>query len=488
MGDPEEAILVAGDMRVSRKDYRDRVARAVTVLRELGVGAGSNIGIALRNRPQFLELAAAVTSLGAMAILVAWRLKKDEVRHLVEDSGATVVIYDREAAEAVAGLPALSLDDYEARLAAAVAAAIAEGAECEFSLQLYSSGTTGRPKAIEQDAPDVSQETRRRIALTFMEGLGIAAPDEVHLVSGPLYHSQPIGFSTFALMAGQRVVLMEGGFDAETWLRTVEQERVSWVTCVPTHFIRILALPEEVQRRYDLSSLKCVMHSAAPCPRDIKTAMMDLLPPGTVWEVYGGTEGAMTMISPDEALAKPGSVGRGFPPGRPLHIIDDDGNHLPPGEVGLVYSPAMVRFRYKGAPELDAETWRGDLYTCGDMGYLDEDGYLFLTDRKKDMIISGGANIYPAEVEAVLFNHPAVADTAVIGIPDAEWGERVLALVERRGAASAADIIAFCRDNLAHYKCPTAVEFVDRLPRDPNGKLRKRELRQGYWADAGRAV
>jgi long-chain acyl-CoA synthetase len=281
---------------------------------------------------------------------------------------------------------------------------------------------------------------------------------------------------------------MSGGFDAETCLATIEREKVTWITCVPTHFVRILALPDEVRNRYDLSSLKAVMHSAAPCPSDVKAAIMDFFPPGVVWEVYGGTEGAMTVCSPQEALEKRGSVGRAFPPGTEIKVFDLQGNPLPPGVPGLIYGQPMMGFRYRGARDLDKQTWHGELFTLGDVGCLDEDGYLFITDRLKDMIISGGANIYPAEVEATLFNHAAVGDAAVIGVPDMHWGEKVKAIVELRGPASEADIIAFCRKHLAHYKCPTSVDFVERLPRDPNGKIRKRELREPYWADAGRAV
>jgi long-chain acyl-CoA synthetase len=282
--------------------------------------------------------------------------------------------------------------------------------------------------------------------------------------------------------------MMSGGFDAETCLATIEREKVTWLTCVPTHLFRILSLPAEVRNRYDISSLKAVLHSAAPCPRGVKQAVMQFLPPGVLWEIYGGTEGSMTMISPQEALDKPGSVGRAFPPGTALKIMDGEGNELPTGEAGLVYGTPLTRFRYRGAQELDGQTWQGNLYTLGDVGYLDEDGYLFLTDRLKDMIISGGSNIYPAEVESTLFNHPSVGDVAVIGVPDNHWGEKVKAIIELREAASEEEIIAFCRDNLAHYKCPTSVDFVERLPRDPNGKVRKRELREPYWADAGRAI
>jgi long-chain acyl-CoA synthetase len=485
----DDIVFVADERRVSREEYQARIAKAVTLLRDIGVGAGDRIGVALRNCPQFFELLAAATAIKAKTVPIAWRLKRDEVLYLVEDSKAKWVFYDSDSAEQMAGPHGISLDDYEVRLAACKPAMDAEGGTSRFEMELYSSGTTGRPKAIERDAlpiePDKKSDSR---SLGILGVMGIGQPGEVHLMCGPLYHSQPIGFATAALAAGHRVVMMSGGFDAETCLATIARERVTWLTCVPTHLIRILALPQAVRDRYDLSSIKAVLHSAAPCPRDVKTAVMNLLPPNTVWEVYGGTEGSIAMISPQEWLAKPGSVGRAFPRGAELKILDAQGNPLPPGVPGLIYGQPLVNFRYRGAKELDDQTWRGNLYTLGDVGYLDEDGYLFITDRLKDMIISGGSNIYPAEVEAVLFNHPAVGDATVIGVPDSHWGEKVKAIVERRAETSEAEIIAFCRQNLAHYKCPTSVDFVDKLPRDPNGKVRKRDLREAYWANAGRAI
>jgi long-chain acyl-CoA synthetase len=488
-----DVVFVSGERRVTWGEYADRVARAAAWLGELGIGRGDRVGISLRNRPEFFELLAATSTVGARAVPIAWRLKHDEFRYMVEDSGAKVVVFEDDRDSGDAGPGGVALTDYRRRLSAVQPFAGPVQLTAGLSLELYSSGTTGRPKAIERPgladlADRADGETPQVPRLGFLEMMGVADPSEVHMMCGPLYHSQPIGFSTQALAAGQRVVMMEGGFDAEVCLATIERERVSWMTCVPTHFIRILALPESVRGRYDLSSLKAVMHSAAPCPPDVKTRIMELFPPDSVWESYGGTEGSMAFISPQEWNRKPGSVGRAFPPGTELHIFDLDGTELPAGQVGLVYTRAVMPFRYRGSPELDRETWRGELFTIGDMGYLDEDGYLFITDRIKDMIITGGANVYPAEVEAVLFNHPAVADAAVIGIPDPEWGESVRAIVEPQGPLTTEDIIAHCRQHLAHYKCPTSAEIVERLPRDPNGKIRKRELREKYWAHTDRII
>jgi long-chain acyl-CoA synthetase len=490
MTDSDDIVFVSGDLRVSRAQYRERVGKAASVLRGIGVGAGDCIGVALRNCPQFFELLAAASALKAKTVPIAWRLKREEVRYLVEDSKARCVFFDAESADQMDGLPGLSLEAYEQRLRVAEPATDVDGGATRFAMELYSSGTTGRPKAIERDALPAQREGEpapmRSVGILGM--LGVAQPGEVHLMCGPLYHSQPIGFATAALASGHRVVMMSGGFDAETCLATIEREKVTWLTCVPTHLIRMLALPKAIRDRYDLSSVKAVLHSAAPCPRDVKRAAMDLLPPNTLWEVYGGTEGSMTMISPQEWLAKPGSVGRAFPPGTDLKILDTAGVPQPSGTPGLIYASPIMNFRYRGAKELNDQTWRGNLFTLGDVGYIDEDGYLFITDRLKDMIISGGSNIYPAEVEAVLFNHPAVGDATVIGVPDAHWGEKVKAIVEVRAPTSEAEIIAFCRQHLAHYKCPASIEFVERLPRDPNGKVRKRELREAYWSGSGRAV
>jgi long-chain acyl-CoA synthetase len=326
--------------------------------------------------------------------------------------------------------------------------------------------------------------------LAFMLGYpllqGLTSADEVHLACGPAYHTAPRAFASYSLLLGHTLVLMRH-FDAAACMQLMERERVTWTHMVPINFVRILALGNA--RDVDLSSMKRVLHAAAPCPVDVKRRVIELFPPDTVWEYYGMTEGLATMISPQEWLRKPGSVGRPAPD-IGLTILDEEGGELPPGEAGLIYVTPMggVRFAYAGAPEKTQEAWRGDKYTVGDMGYLDDDGYLFLTDRKQDLIISGGANIYPAEVEAVLYGHPAVGDVAVIGVPDAEWGEQVKAIVEPRAEVTEQELIEFCRANLAHDKCPKTVELVEELPRDPNGKVRKRELRDRYWEAAGRRI
>ena len=275
-------------------------------------------------------------------------------------------------------------------------------------------------------------------------------------------------------------------------MAAIERVRVTTAYMVPTQFVRLLRLAPEVRDRYDVSSLKVVVHAAAPCPLEVKKQMLNWWGP-VIWETYGGMEGAATIAKPNRWLEKPGTVGRAVQ-GMKVMILDDEGNEVEPGTVGHVYmQSAGPRFEYRNDPELTASVFRDRAFTIGDVGYLDEDGYLFLCDRAKDMIISGGVNIYPAEVEGVLSAHPAVGDVAVIGVPDSEWGEQVKAIVEPApGIVTsdelAADLLAHCRGRLAGYKCPRSIDFRDSLPRTEAGKLYKRLLRDEYWAATGRQV
>jgi long-chain acyl-CoA synthetase len=329
-------------------------------------------------------------------------------------------------------------------------------------------------------------------ALTLMARLSDAsqfqAGRDVSLVTGPLYHAAPLAFSLgLPLAYGVTVVLMDD-WEAEETLKLIERHRVTHTHMVPTMFHRLLSLPEMTRRRYDVSSLRLVWHGAAPCPVPVKQGLLDWLGP-VVWEYYGATEGLTTIVTPHEWLARPGTVGR--PEDDQIIVLDDNGDPMPPGVPGTIYikAPDEGRFVYHGDDEKTSKAYRGDHYTLGDIGFLDEDGWLFLTDRSADLIISGGVNIYPAEVEAVLLGHPAVADVAVIGVPDEEWGEQVKAVVELHHTYSPREelvdeLVAFARTHLAAYKSPRSVDFVDRLPRADNGKLYKRQLREAYRAAA----
>jgi long-chain acyl-CoA synthetase len=346
-----------------------------------------------------------------------------------------------------------------------------------FNTMIYTSGTTGRPKGI--DRPVDPANAHRTL-------LGIAAlweltPDDVHLVAGPLYHTGPSSYGQVHLLIGATVVVMPH-FDAAEALALIDRLRVTTSFMVPTHFSRILQLDPAVRARFDLSSVRLIMHSAAPCPPHVKRGIMTVFPPGTVTEFYGASEAGFSRITAEEWLRKPGSVGTCWP-GHQLRVLDDQGRTLAPGEIGLIYVHGpTLNFRYRGAEEKTNQAFRDGFFTAGDLGYLDADGYLFIADRRTDLIITGGANVYPAEVEGVIMQHPKVADVAVIGLPDEEMGKSVLAVVElRRGEqATPEEIIAFTRRDLAHYKCPRRVELVAELPREPQGKVRKHELVARY--------
>jgi long-chain acyl-CoA synthetase len=337
----------------------------------------------------------------------------------------------------------------------------------------YTSGTTGRPKGIGRTAPPPAREYPPNPLAAFWGFTGT----DVHLLCGPAYHTAPGAYAQMSLGEGGSVVVMPR-FTAESCLELIERERVTTSHMVPANFIRILEAPWQ---DYDLTSVKKILHAAAPCPPAVKRRIMEVFPPGTVWEYYGASEGMCTVISPEEWLRKPGSVGRAFP-GLEITIRDDDGNALPRGEVGSVYASIMAgmpKFAYHNAPEKTAEAWRGDEFTVRDLGSLDEEGYLFLADRRVDLILRGGVNIYPAEVEHALATNPDVVDSAVFGLPDEQLGQRVHAIIELRPGVDPdpGAVLERLDGQLAPYKFPATIEFIDELPREPNGKVLKRQLR-----------
>ena len=356
----------------------------------------------------------------------------------------------------------------------------------------YSSGTTGKPKGIMRPVENVDPSAGTNALTIHVRAFQFLPFDGAHLVSTAMHHAGCQGFYLGALHVGQPLAIM-GRFDAEKTLAMIEKHSVTTAYMVPTQFVRMLRLPPEVRNGYDVSSLKTIVHSAAPCPVQVKKGMFAWWGP-VLWETYGGTEGAATIAKPNRWLEKPGTVGRSVR-GVTVRILGDDGVDLKAGEVGNVYIERDngASFEYRGDPELTASVHRGRAFTLGDVGYLDEDGYLFICDRAKDMIISGGVNIYPAEVEGVLSEHLAVSDVAIIGIPDAEWGEQVKAIVELAADSEpsqelADELMAYCRARLAGYKCPRTLEFAAKLPRNESGKLVKRHLREQFWAQSGRTV
>jgi long-chain acyl-CoA synthetase len=460
---PDKVAIVDGERRLTYRELDASINRTARQLAVEGVGPGARLGIALRNRAEWIVAALAAARLGSQVVPIPFGATPDELEYFCTD-GEVAFLLDEGA------LPAF--------LAAADAqpgAALPDTGPDYATLRSYTSGTTGRPKAVLR--PETPADEAIAGLVRYYEAYGLADPAEVNVTASPLHHLAGFSGPHSALLLGHTTVLL-AQFDAAEWLATVESERATYTWCAPVHLYRVMRLAPEVRAAADVSSLKRVMHGSAPCAPSLKREVMEFFPAGAVWETYGGTETMGTIITAEEWLEKPGSVGRAAP-GSTIRICTDDGDELPPGEVGLVYigSDWGRGFRYAGPDELTESVYRGNLATLGDLGYLDDDGYLFVVDRRKDMVITGGANVYPAEVEAVLIRHPGIAEVAVIGLPDDEYGERVTAVVVADGDVTAEDVTSFAREHLVAYKCPRRVELVDQLPRDPMGKVRKRDLR-----------
>jgi long-chain acyl-CoA synthetase len=480
-----------------------RAHQLVHALRSRGFAPGDTIAYDLPNGVDIVVWQLATQESGLRSISLNPSSSAAEIHRILEHSGATgIALHHRFADRAVEATRSIPL-----RLAISVEGAI-DGFEPQEALVAghpttppddrrlggsisYSSGTTGDPKAIVRRLPDLDPWAVADSIKSFGHAFRFLPLEGAHLVSAGMHHGGCQGFYHGALNVGQALVI-QGKFEPEEALGLIEEHRVTSAYMVPTQFVRFLKLGPEVRNRYDHSSLQTVVHSAAPCPPEIKRQMLEWWGP-VVWETYGGMEGAATIAKPHRWLEKPGTVGRSIA-GTKVRILDADGNDLPANEIGNVYleSPGS-RFEYRDDPEATAAAFRGKAFTIGDVGYLDDDGYLFLCDRARDIIISGGVNIYPAEIEGALISHPSVADAAVIGVPDAEWGEQVKAVVElvdgaEPSVALAETLQAWCREHLAGYKCPRSIDFREQLPRREDGKLLKRLLRDEYWAGTGRKL
>jgi long-chain acyl-CoA synthetase len=493
--DRERVAVVAPDGReITVGELQGAANQVARQLQAAGLRPGDAVGMCVRNSVEAFELALATAQIGLYLVPINWHLTVFEITYILQDSGAKAVVCSADFAEACsqAGVAVYAIgacelpgvSDYQSLRVGSTAAPPDRTAG---GVMTYTSGTTGQPKGVRRPLPPAPPEPIASAYAMFMLMYGMKPNEGVHLVVSPMYHTAIIYFATSCLHLGHRVVVMDK-WTPDGMLELIQTQRVTNSHMVPTQFVRLLEF--EGRHGYDLSSLSHMIHSAAPCPVPIKHQMLEWWGP-VVYEYYAASEGGGTMVTPQEWLERPGTVGKAWATAE-IAIFDDEGIRLGPDAIGTVYIKMQQGFAYHKDTAKTEKAWRTDGYfTVGDAGYMDAEGYLFLCDRKADMIISGGVNIYPAEIESVLIAHPDVVDVAIFGIPDEDWGEQVKAVVELRGSAQPGQdekILGWARQRLAKYKCPRSVDFVDALPRDPNGKLKKRLLRDPYWEGRERQI
>jgi long-chain acyl-CoA synthetase len=480
----------------------DRYGRG---LQALGLQPGATVAGMLPNSTEALALFFAAIQTGLYVVPVNWHLTAPEVAYILGDSGAAAFAAHERFADVAAEAAEGAGIEPGARFAVGAVPGFtpltALGADgpggrpdprTAGAPMVYTSGTSGRPKGVRRPLTGEDPDQVPRTATWFFGIFSLAPFDgHVHLCCSPLYHTAVLNFATISVQLGHPVVLMDR-FEPEEMLALIERHRVTHTHMVPTQFRRLLALPGPARVRCDVSSMRAAIHSAAPCPQDVKRRMLDWWGP-VVIEYYAASEGGGTVVTAQEWLARPGSVGRAWP-GTEVRVLDAEGNDVPAGEPGLVYlRMGTSTFDYHQDEEKTRASRARGMFTVGDIGYLDADGYLYLCDRKSDMIISGGVNVYPAEIEAELSGHPAVDDVAVFGIPHDDWGEEIKAVVQpvpgaEPGPVLTAELLAFLGDRVAKFKLPKTIDYVAELPRDPNGKLYKRRLRDPYWEGRDRAI
>ncbi len=511
----ESAGVLRGTEYVSTAELQARAARAASGFDALSVGSSDTVGLLLRNDHALFEASVAAAMLGAAPVPINWHGSAEEILYVLRDAKASVLVAHADLLRPIVD----ALPEELAVLCVPTPADVGEpyGIEPEARdvpdgitawaawrdhfepwngdpaaeplSMIYTSGTTGNPKGVRRLPGTADPAATAPLFEDVFRVLGMR-PGMRTVITGPMYHSAPNVYGLTAARLGGFVVL-QPRFDPEDLLRLIETHRIDALHLVPTMFVRLLRLPEEVRTRYDLSSLRHIAHAAAPCPPEVKRAMINWLGP-IIWEYYGGTEtSAVVGCSSEEWLAHPGTVGRPLATCT-VRVYGDDGTQAPIGVPGEIHMRAagMADFTYEGRPEARAEAERDGLISCGDVGFFDADGFLHLCDRKRDMIISGGVNIYPAEIEACVLGLPGVRDCAVFGIPDPEFGESVAAAIEPdHDARLTADAVqAHVRSHLAGFKAPKLVEFHDQLPREDSGKVFKRKLREPHWAAAGRSI
>ncbi|SEG91470.1 long-chain acyl-CoA synthetase [Thermomonospora echinospora] len=507
--------VLCGETFTPYPTLRERSARTASALAELGIGAGDTVAVLMRNDVPFLEAAYGASLIGAVPVPINWHGRQAEVRYILDDAHARLLVAHADLLHGIRDAlperlpvravptPAHIADRYG--VPDELRAPGAEDVEWSAWIEsfeprtapptappwgmLYTSGTTGRPKGVLRQPTDLNDPAAVRAMAALHAAIGME-PGARTIISGPMYHTAPFTYAVGMPAQGAFVVL-QPRFDAEELLALIERHRITHLYLVPTMFVRLLQLPAQTRNAYDLSSLVKVMHAAAPCPPSVKRAMIEWWGP-ILHEYYGGTESAAVVAcDSEEWLAHPGTVGRPVD-GATVRIYGEDGTVLAPGQVGDIYVRlnGLPDFTYQGQPEARVEIGRDGLVTCGDVGYLDEDGYLYLCDRKRDMVISGGVNIYPVEIEACLTRLVGVKDCAVFGVPDAEYGESLAAAIELLPGAELTEdqVRAHVRRHLAGFKVPKLVVFHESLPREDSGKIFKRLLREPYWAGRERRI
>lgn len=498
---PDKDAVIEGDVVLSYADLERVANRMGHVLQDLGARAGDRVVWCGQNGWEVVGIVAASRKTGVVSVPLNYRLSPDEAAYVIDNCDATIVLFDAEQADQLGPCvercpkvqhwvayrcPATAVPSWATHLETAMEQATdvevepMGGDAGEGGSMIYTSGTTGKPKgALRRTGPNAETSG----ALVQLIGY---EPDDVYLTTGPLYHSGPLGFMAIVQLFGGTVVVQRH-FEAEDWLRLVEKHRVTTTFSAPTPVRRVVDLPEEVRSRYDYSSMERLIANAAPWPFELKRRYVEAFGDTSLWEVYGSTElGVNTVLEPGDQMRKPGSCGRAAPLVE-VALFDDDGNRvetpMEPGEL-FVRSKGAFDTYWKAEEKFEASKRDGDWLTVGDIAYFDDEGFFYICDRKNDMIISGGMNIYPAEIEAVLVAHPAVADAAVFGVPSDEWGESVHAVVTLYAdhpAPSDDELRSFCREHLATYKVPKSLSHMDEIPRSASGKILKKELRAPFW-------
>jgi long-chain acyl-CoA synthetase len=504
--DPDRVVLVAPDgAEVTAAQLAARANQVANGLRALGLEKGDTVTVVVPNGVEMMELVLGAQQIGLYMTPINHHLVGPEIAYIVRDSDAKVLVGHERFAGALtiaadeAGLP----EDRRFAIGSIPGwrpySDLTDGQpdtrpenRSAGAPMHYTSGTTGQPKGVKRPLADIDPDEMGALYSMFLMLFGVQPEDgNVHITGSPLYHTAVLLWATNSLHLGHKVVLMDK-WSPEEMLQLIEAHQVTTSHMVPTQFHRLLALPEDIRSKYDVSSLRCMVHAAAPCPIEIKRRMIDWWG-DSIMEYYAATEGGGTIVTAKEWLDRPGTVGKAWS-GSEVRVLDDEGNQLPPHQIGTVYMAlAQASFEYKGDPEKTNANRRDGFFTVGDVGELDDDGYLFLRDRKIDMIISGGVNIYPAEIEGAFLTCPLVGDVAIFGIPNDDWGEEIKAVIEpasgeEAGPALEGKLREFADANLASYKRPKSYDFTTEMPRDPSGKLYKRKLRDPYWQGVQRSI